>query len=170
MTIGNDGDGPSDGTAAANGTGATDGTAATEAVARRWFDALTSGNIEAALDCLAPDIEWINYTPVPGFNTDMDWIGTYRGRDEVLRSFRIFTSRVEPLREELVRLAVQGDQAAGVIYEESVVKGTRRPFTIEFVQWLTVTDGQIVRWKSYTDPSPIIRALRGRARGDGTES
>jgi ketosteroid isomerase-like protein len=36
-------------------------------------------------------------------------------------------------------------------------------FEIEFVQWLKVGNGKIVRWKSYTDPAEIIRALKGDA-------
>ncbi|GAA3740208.1 nuclear transport factor 2 family protein [Salinactinospora qingdaonensis] len=146
-------------------TVSTERTRTTEEVARRWFDALTSGDIETALDCLHPDVEWINYTPVPGFNTDMDWIGTYHGRQAVLDSFRTFTNRVDVRSERLVRLIAQDDQAAGVVHEESVVKETGMAFTIEFVQWLTVADSRIVRWKSYTDPSQIIRALRGETGG-----
>lgn len=139
----------------------TEMTRTTEMVARRWFDALTSGDTNTAMDCLAPDVEWINYTPVPGYNTDMTWIGTYHGRDEVLKSLQKFLSLVDVRAERLVRLIVNGEEAAGVIHEESVVKETGMEFVIEFVQWLTVRDGKIVRWKSYTDPSPIIRALRG---------
>jgi ketosteroid isomerase-like protein len=40
-----------------------------------------------------------------------------------------------------------------------VVKATGKAFEIEFVQWLKVRNGKIVRWKSYTDPSEIIRAM-----------
>ena len=67
--------------------------------------------------------------------------------------------------EKLVNLGVDGDQAAGVIHEMSTVRGTGVEFEIEFVQWLTVRDGKIVRWKSYTDPSQIVRALRGDVSG-----
>ncbi|MGK5551217.1 nuclear transport factor 2 family protein [Actinomadura kijaniata] len=142
-------------------TTAADRTSATRTVAQRWFDALTSGDFAGAMDCLAPDVEWINYTPVPGYNTDMTWIGTDHGRQQVIERFQTFTANVQPQRVELVRLLIEDDQAAGVVHEESVVTSTGLPFTIEFVQWLTVADGKIVRWKSYSDPSPIIRALRG---------
>jgi ketosteroid isomerase-like protein len=138
-------------------------TQATRAVAERWFTALTGGDFGTALDCLADDVEWINYDPVPGYNTDMSWIGTIRGRDSVLASLRTFAGVAEVRDERLVRLSVDGTEAAGVIHETSVVRATGLPFEIEFVQWLTVRDGKIVRWKSYTDPSRIIRALRGDA-------
>lgn len=134
----------------------------TREVAETWFQALTSGDINRAVACLADDVEWINYKPVPGLNDIMPWIGTYHGVQEVMDSFRVFTSVVEVKREELVRLAVDGEEAAGVIYELSTVKETGLDFEIEFVQWLTIRGGKIVRWKSYTDPSPIIAAMRGQ--------
>lgn len=134
---------------------------ATEIVARRWFDALTSGAGENAIEMLADDVEFVNYWPVPGYNTDMSWIGTWRGKDQVRESFRLFLEAVEVKEEEMVRLAVQGEHAAGVIRERSTVRATGVDFRIEFVQWLTVRDNRIVRWTSYTDPSEILRALRG---------
>jgi ketosteroid isomerase-like protein len=137
----------------------------TRKVVQRWFDALTSGDFETALDTLAEDVEWINYTPVPGYNDDMKWIGSYRGRDAVLETLKVFTGAVDVRFEKLVNLVVDGDQAAGVIHEMSTVRGTGVEFEIEFIQWLTVRDGRIARWKSYTDPSQIIRALRGDTSG-----
>jgi ketosteroid isomerase-like protein len=44
-----------------------------------------------------------------------------------------------------------------------VVKKTGQAFDIEFIQWLTVRGGRIVRWKSFTDPSQILRAIDGSA-------
>jgi ketosteroid isomerase-like protein len=131
----------------------------TREVAQQWFDALTSGNGEAAMACLADDIEWINYRIAPGLNDIMPWIGTYRGKDKVAETFQIFLGLVEVKVEELVKMVVDGEEAAGVIHEISLVKETGREFEIEFIQWLTIRNGKIVRWKSYTDPSPIIEAM-----------
>lgn len=137
----------------------------TQAVATRWFTALTSGDFDTALACLADDVEWINYKVVPGFNDDMTWIGTYHGKDQVLATLRTFLGVCDVQSEELVRMAVTGEDAAGVIRERSVVRATGLPFEIEFIQWLTVRGGRIVRWKSYTDPSPIVAAIRGVKTG-----
>ncbi|ONK14134.1 nuclear transport factor 2 family protein [Streptomyces sp. MP131-18] len=134
----------------------------TREVASGWFDALTGGDIERALGYLDEDVEWINYSPVPGFNDDMTWIGTCRGPVEVLESFQTFVGVVNVGSESLVRLVVDGEEAMGVIHETGTVKETGLPFEIEFIQWLTIRDGKITRWKSYTDPSQIIRAIRAR--------
>lgn len=131
----------------------------TLAVAERWFFAIASGDAETAAACLADDVEWINYQRVKGYNDKMPWIGTYNGRDAVMASFAVFLSLVEVKYEKLVRLLVSGEEAAGVVHEISTVKNTGNDFEIEFVQWLTVQNGEIVRWKSYTDPSSIIAAM-----------
>ena len=133
----------------------------TNEIARKWFNAQTSGNFETAINCLADDIEWINYTVVPGFNDIMPWIGTYYGIEKVVETFKIFTGLVEVKVEELLELAIDGENAVGVIHEQSLVKATGLEFDIQFVQWLTIRNGKIVRWKSYTDPSAIIAAMKG---------
>jgi ketosteroid isomerase-like protein/catechol 2,3-dioxygenase-like lactoylglutathione lyase family enzyme len=130
-------------------------------VARRWFTAMAAGDIQTALSCLDVEVEWVNYKIVPGFNDAMPWIGTYHGPDQVFATFKIFTDLVQVQSETLDALVVQGEDAMGVVHEKSVVKATGLPFEIQFVQWLTVRSGKIVRWKSYTDPSPILMALRG---------
>lgn len=135
-------------------------TRSTREVAEDWFDALTRGDADSAFSLLDPDVEFINYTPVPGFNTDMQWIGTHHGTEAALQSLNVFLSICEVRFEELLKLIVEDDEAIGVIHEISSVRATGKEFDIEFVQRLTVRDGKIIRWKSYTDPSPIIRALR----------
>jgi uncharacterized protein len=135
----------------------------TREIATTWFDALTSGDFDRALDCLAEDIEWVNYAPVRGYNDLMPWIGTCHSKAEVLESLKLFTGVVDVGTEKLVDLVVDGERAMGVLYEKSVVKATGQSFEIEFVQSLTVRGGKIVRWKSYTDPSQILRAIGGRA-------
>ena len=133
----------------------------TNEIARKWFNAQTSGNFETAIDCLADDVEWINYTVVPGFNDIMPWIGTYYGIEKVVETFKIFTGLVEVKAEELLELVVEGENAVGVIHEQSLVKATGLEFDIQFIQWLTIRNGKIVKWKSYTDPSAIIAAMKG---------
>ncbi|MFH8386522.1 nuclear transport factor 2 family protein [Kitasatospora sp. NPDC018058] len=133
----------------------------TREIATGWFDALTGGDFERALGYLADDVEWINYTPVPGWNDAMPWIGTLRGKAAVRDSLGVFAGMVELGKEELVELVVDGEQAMGVLHERSTLRTTGMAFEIEFVQWLTVRDGKIVRWKSFTDPSQILRAIKG---------
>lgn len=135
----------------------------TREVAESWFRALAAGDLPTITDLLAEDVEFVNYTPVPGYNDDMPWIGTYRGRKAALDSLSVFVDTCEVLSEEVVRILVDGDAAMGVIHEVSRVRSTGLEFEIEFIQSLTIRNGRITRWQSFTDPSTIIRAIRGDA-------
>ncbi|MFD9004729.1 nuclear transport factor 2 family protein [Streptomyces sp. NPDC059582] len=139
----------------------------TRDVAKRWFAALTGGDFPAALQLLADDVEWINYRVVPGYNDDMKWIGTVHGPEAVAGTVQVFAGQCDVISEELLDLVVEGEKAAGVIHEISRVKETGVDFEIIFTHWLTVRDGRIVRWESHTDPSQIIRAIRGDAPQGG---
>ena len=134
--------------------------ATTRAVAQKWFDGMTGGDPDTAFTCLDENVEWINYKIVPGYNDIMPWIGTVHGVEEVRKTGVIFLGLVDVQSEERLGLVGEGENAMGVIHEKSVVKATGMPFEIEFIQWLKVRNGKIVRWKSYTDPSEIIRALK----------
>ena len=133
----------------------------TRETALRWFHAQASGDVDTLMDCLDPDIEFINYAIVPGYNDTMSWIGTFKGFDDTVASFKRFIDACEPKHEELLRLVCEGEEASGVVHEISRVRATNRLFEIEFVQWMVVRNRKIVRWKSYTDPSQILRAIAG---------
>lgn len=143
---------------------ATQLTRSTRQVAQAWFDALLGGDADLAAALLAEDVRFINHTKVPGFNTDMAWIGTHIGRQAALDSFGVFLAACDVQVEELVGLIVEGSEAIGIIHEVSQVRATGQTFEIEFIQRLTIHNGQIVQWRSYSDSAAIVRALRGGAQ------
>ena len=98
-------------------------TAATRETALRWYKAQASGDVETLMDCLDPDIEFINYNVVPGGNDAMPWIGHFKGFDETVASFKTFIDTCEPQEEQLLRLVCQGEHAAGAVHEISRVRG-----------------------------------------------
>ena len=132
----------------------------TYCVAYKWFDALKKGDVETIVSCLDENVEFINYTKIEGVNDVMPWIGTYHGVENVMKSFQIFLSVADVKFEELIALVVNGENAIGIVHEISTIKETQKDFEIEFIQSLKVRSGKIVRWKSYTDPSPIILAMK----------
>ena len=138
--------------------------------AEAWFEAMSAGDADGLYNLLASDVEWINYEPVNGFNTAMSWIGTYHGRDAVMESYAKFLNVAQVESEELIRLVVEGVDAIGIVKERSRVRQTDEEFAIEFVQHLTIKRGKIVKWKSYTDPSQIIRALHASVGDEGTSA
>ncbi len=132
----------------------------TYSVAIKWFDAMRVQDREVLIGCLDENIEWINYTKIEGMNDCMPWIGTYHGIEAVMQSFKVYLSVAEVKSEELISLIVSGEDATGIVREIATIKETQEDFEVEFVQWLKIQSGKIVRWKSYTDPSPIIKAMQ----------
>ncbi|MEI6705815.1 MAG: nuclear transport factor 2 family protein [Methylococcales bacterium] len=132
----------------------------TYCVAHKWFDALSRGDAEVIASCLDENVEFINYTKIEGMNDVMPWIGTYHGIENVMKSLQTFLGVADVKLEELVALIVNGENAVGIVHEISTIKATQKDFEIEFIQCLKIQSGKIVRWKSYTDPSSIILAMR----------
>ncbi len=135
----------------------------TQKIATKWYNSLVTGDIEAALSCLADDVEWINMRPIEGISDILPWIGTTQGKDNVVKAYGTYMGVAEVTDYKLLGLVVQGNQAVGRTYEAGRVKATDRKFAIDFATWLHVdtSKGKITQWKSFTDPSPIIAAFRG---------
>jgi len=138
-------------------------TTITQKIAAKWYNSLASGDIEAALSCLADDIEWINMRPINGVSDILPWIGSTQGKDNVIKAYGTYMAVAEVTNYKLLGLVVQGNQAVGRTYEAGRIKATDRQFEIDFATWLRVDTlkGKITQWKSFTDPSPIIAAFRG---------
>ena len=135
--------------------------AQTRKVAEDWFDALDRGDMNAAVACLADDIEWENLPKIPGVSDIIPWIGTARGVAEVLKQFSTRDGVVEVKRFKPLDLVVDGDIAIGTVHDVATVLATGLDFEIRFASWMEIAGGKIRKWKSYCDPSPIIAAFKG---------
>ena len=135
--------------------------AQTRKVAQDWFDALDRGDMNAAVACMADDIEWENLPKIPGVSDIIPWIGTAHGIPEVLQQFATRNGVVEVKRFKPLDLVVEGNVAVGTVHDVSTVLATGLDFEIWFASWMEIADGKIKKWKSYVDPSPIIAAFKG---------
>lgn len=135
--------------------------AQTRQVAQNWFDALDRGDIDAAIACLADDIEWENLPKIPGVSDIIPWIGTAHGIPEVLQQFSTRNDVIEVKRFKPLDLVVEGDIAVGTVHDISTVLATGLDFEIRIATWMEIANGKIKKWKSYCDPSPIIAAFKG---------
>ena len=135
--------------------------AQTKQVAENWFGALDRGDMNAAIACMADDIEWENLPKIPGVSDIIPWIGTAHGIPEVLKQFSTRDGVIEVKRFKPLDLIVEGNVAVGTVHDISTVLATGLDFEIRFATWMEIVDGKIKKWKSYCDPSPIIAAFRG---------
>ncbi len=133
----------------------------TRNVVTRWFDALSSGNGQAALVCLADDVRWINSPPDKGLSDIIRWLGDFHGRDAVAETFIVWGQLSQVNSFELVELVINGDEALAIIHEVATIKATGLKYDIEFIQRIRIADDAIVFWKSYWDTSKGIVAFRG---------
>lgn len=129
-------------------------------VAEQWFNGVKSGNTEMVMDSLSDDVEWINMQPVEGVSDILPWTGTYQGKEGFGKAFGVYLSVVDVKLNEPQVLIAEGDQAAVKIHEIGTCKETGRDFEINFVIWMEIARGKIIRFKSYTDPSPILAAFK----------
>lgn len=135
--------------------------AETERVARAWFGALDTGDVDGAIGLLDENVEWQNLVPVEGVSDVVPWFTPIRhGVPEVAETFRIRGEVVDIHEFKPLSMLVQGDQAVGTIRDRATVLSTGKEFVIEFVSWMQVKNGKIVKWRAYTDPSPVIVAFR----------
>ena len=133
----------------------------TRAVAERWFNALDKGDMATALDCLHPEIVWINVPKIKDGSEVIPWIGTAHGLQAVMRQFSTRDGIAEVQLFKPIDLVCEGDIAVGLVHDRTLVLATGITFDIIFATWMTVKSGKIRRWKSYCDTAPIVAAFNG---------
>ena len=136
--------------------------AITRSAAEKWFRALEDGDIDTVLSMLDDEIVWQNIPRARGLSEVIPWLGTYRGRDEVIRSFKIWGENVNVNSFEVEKILVQGNEVLGLCHEIATIKKTGIPAEIFFIQYFTVENGKVLKWRSFWDPCPYITAFRGK--------
>jgi ketosteroid isomerase-like protein len=122
-------------------------------VVRTANEAFVSGDLETALDLLAPEIEW--HGTVGGFDEGR----IARGRDEVIQGFIEYFEnweRMELRADEYIDAG--GDDV--VVFHHEVAKGRQSGVVVETDTGSvsTVRDGRIVRVRAYMERADALRA------------
>ena len=118
---------------------------------QRCCEAFDGGDYEAALEALAPDIEYdLSHFPDGG---------VYRGRDGVQEAFRIWLGTWEDYRQVRDEFVDAGDEVIVSVREYGRGKGSglaleRRTFGV----W-TVRDGRAVRIRFYSTMADALEAV-----------
>lgn len=136
----------------------------TQAVVGRWFGALARGDNQAALNCLADGIVWINGPGIAGLSDIVPWLGEFHGREAVEASFVVWGQLSAVKHFEIRKLVIEGDEALAIVHEVATIKATGLDYDIEFIQRITVANDRIVAWKSYWDTARGIVPFRGDMR------
>lgn len=122
------------------------------------FEAFGRGEVDTLLAALADDVDWQG--PVSEHASSLPWAGRRRGREQVAEYFRQFAAISDWHPMEDVTFTAAGDRVVVEGRNRNTARATGRPYQHQWVMLFTISDGQIVRFRHYYDPTDIIHALQ----------
>ena len=124
-------------------------------VVQSAYAAFGRGDIEALLDTLDPNVEWI--TPGPD---DLPSAGTRRGREAVREFFATIGGLFEFLAFEPHTFIADGEHVVVLGRDRMKVKATGEVVEEAWAHHLTVRSGKTVAFREYIDTAATVAALR----------
>jgi ketosteroid isomerase-like protein len=124
-------------------------------VVRRWYEAVSRGDLDALMELVPSDVEFVNENIPPG---------TYRGREQIRKMFEAIWEVVEDYRVEPEELIEHGDQivvslrVSGRFRHTGISEGAGiRAENMGHV--LTIRNGKIVRNRVCRDKARALEAV-----------
>ena len=125
-------------------------------VVKGIYAAFGRGDLPGVTDALAEDVEWRWYGP-----SSIPFEGSWDGRAGATEWLSMVASMLEFHAWEQREFYAQGDTVVVLGYEEVTVKATDRRYEQQWVQFLTLRDGKIVRFRQFSDTAAIAAAYAG---------
>ena len=127
-----------------------------EAVVRGIYQSFLSKDLPAVLAVLTEDVEWTLYG-----SPAIPFAGTRHGREAVAEWFGILADTVEFRRFEPgeFEFVAQGDTVVVQGNEQVTAKATGRAFDQQWVQFMTLRDGKVARFREFTDTAAVNSAF-----------
>ncbi|MGD9156616.1 MAG: nuclear transport factor 2 family protein [Bacillota bacterium] len=132
----------------------------TKEVAELWFQSLNKGDTQTAYGLIADDVEWENIPSTKGVSDVAPWLGKYKGKDNVIKSFDVWASKSRPNAFELYKLMAVDDEAIGFVHENATCIANENSYDLYVATYLKIRNEKIVSWRVYWDPSPLIQAYK----------
>jgi ketosteroid isomerase-like protein len=123
---------------------------------RSLFAAFGRGDIPAAVECVAEDVEWW----IPG-SEEVPYAGAWHGPEGVADFFRRLGAAVEFEQLAVTEMLVSGDRVVVTGQELGRARATGALFENEWVMVFTVRSGRIAALRLYEDTEAVARAFRG---------
>lgn len=125
-------------------------------IVKQTYEAFLRGDIEGLLKLYAEDVQWEVYGP-PSIPTT----GTRRGKAGLAEFFATVNETLEPHSFEPQEFIAQDDQVAVLGHYDWTARATGRRFSANWVHVVTLRDGQIIRFREYTDTAAAVAAFAG---------
>jgi len=127
-------------------------------VVQQWFAAFDQGNIPAALDTFAEDVDF--QSPVTRtMPLEISWAKPRHSREEVATFFKELSEKMQIERMETLWFTAQDDRVIVEGRNRGTVKSTGRSYEHDWVFVLTVREGKIIRLRHYYDTADISQAF-----------
>jgi ketosteroid isomerase-like protein len=127
-------------------------------VVRMGYDAFGRGDINALLNLLDDNVEWI--TPGPA---EVPTAGTRRGRQAVGEFFKSLSETFEITNFVPKEFIAQGDRVIVLGTDTARIKATGKTLDFNWVHSFTVKNDKIVAFSEYGDMSAVAAELKGAA-------
>jgi uncharacterized protein len=119
---------------------------------RRSYEALNEGELDGALEALAPDAVWRESPELPGGDE-------FRGR-EALRGFLgDFLAEWREFHQEIEKVVPAGDRIAVLIHLIAVGRGSGIEADTRYAHVWTMRDGKGIRVEGHRDQEAALRSL-----------
>jgi ketosteroid isomerase-like protein len=125
------------------------------AVVQQAYNNFKTGNIQALLDLLSPDVTW----ELPEME-NVPFAGKRQGREEVGEFFATLGASQETLRFEPTEFVAQRDKVVSLGNYEWRVRANARTFGSSFAFVFTIRDGSITGFQEFTDTAVAVKAYQ----------
>lgn len=128
-------------------------------VIQQHFAFFSQGNIPAALDMFAEDVDF--QSPVTlNAPPEISWARPRRSRGEVASFFKELSEKVQVKKMQPLWFTCQGDRVVVEGSNHGTVKSTDRDYEHDWVMVFTLQEDKIVRSRHYYDTADIMAAFR----------
>lgn len=123
------------------------------AVVQRLYAGFATGDVEAVLAEMAPDIEWTEAEGYP-------YAGVYAGPDAIVAGvFARLATEWQDYEAKPDSYVAQGDRVVALGHYSGRYLETGKAFRAPFAHVWTLRDGKLVRFVQYTDTAVVMKAL-----------
>jgi hypothetical protein len=129
-------------------------TEANRQLARRGYDLFMKGDIEGVIGLCADDIAWVSPK-----NEPISFSGSFHGKAEVGRFFRLMSETIEFEHFEPQCFIADGDKVAVSGISRGRVLENGAKFDDAWVHIFTMKNGKIARFEQYNNSASFVAAM-----------
>jgi uncharacterized protein len=123
-------------------------------IVRRFYDALSRGDVAAVLALLDPEVEWTEAERFPYYG------GTWRGPQAVVENLLVpLSNDWDGFSAKIHEFITEGDRVVSLGTYSGTFKKTGRSFSAAFAHVWTVRGDKLARFNMHTDTAKVLEAI-----------